>query len=128
MVSRGRLSREDEGILAPLWKLPHPARQPLRQFWAQSKFYDALRSHIETVPLSAAETLDAGAHGYGDLPLVTISSTDPGEYRLRQQEALARLSTRGRHITASNSGHWIPLDQPAIVIEAIEKLLEELRE
>lgn len=128
MVSRGRLSQEDEGILAPLWKLPHPARQPLRQFWAHSKFYDALRSHIETVPLSAAETLDAGAHGYGDLPLVTISSTDPGEYRLRQQEALARLSTRGRHITASNSGHWIPLDQPAIVIEAIEKLLEELRE
>jgi pimeloyl-ACP methyl ester carboxylesterase len=125
-VSRGRLSREDEGILAPLWKLPPPARRPLRQFWAQAKFYDALRSHIETVSASAAETLDAGAHVYGDLPLVTISSTDPGDHRLRQQEALARLSTRGRHIIASNSGHWIPLDQPSIVIEAIEKLLDEL--
>ena len=125
-VSRGRLSREDEGILAPLWKLPPQSRRPLRQFWAKAKFYEALRSHIETVPISAAETLGAGVHGYGDLPLITISSTDPGDYRLRQQEALARLSTRGEHIIASNSGHWIPLDQPAVVIEAIEKLLDEL--
>ena len=127
-VSRGRLSREDEGILAPLWKLPPQSRRPLRQFWAKAKFYEALRSHIETVPISAAETLGAGVHGHGDLPLITISSTDPGDYRLRQQEALARLSTRGEHIIASNSGHWIPLDQPAVVIEAIEKLLgDELR-
>jgi len=125
-VSRGRLSREDEGILAPLWKLPPQSRRPLRQFWAKAKFYEALRSHIETVPISAAETLGAGVHGHGDLPLITISSTDPGDYRLRQQEALARLSTRGEHIIASNSGHWIPLDQPAVVIEAIEKLLGEL--
>jgi pimeloyl-ACP methyl ester carboxylesterase len=127
MVSRGRLSREDEGILAPLWKLPPPARRPLRQFWAQAKFYDALRSHIESVPTSAAETLDADAGGYGDLPLVTISSTDPGDYRLRQQEALAKLSTRGRHIIASNSGHWIPLDQPAIVIDTIERMIDAVR-
>jgi pimeloyl-ACP methyl ester carboxylesterase len=126
-VSRGRLSREDEGILAPLWKLPPLARRPLRQFWAQAKFYDALRSHIESVPISAAETLDADAGGYGDLPLVTISSTDPGDYRLRQQEALARRSTRGQHIMASNSGHWIPLDQPSIVIETIEKMLDTVR-
>ena len=57
--------------------------------------------------------------GFGDLPLVTISSTDPGDYRLRQQDALAALSTRGTHVIASKSGHWIPLDQPQVVIDAI---------
>jgi pimeloyl-ACP methyl ester carboxylesterase len=126
VVSRGWLSREDEGLLAPLWKLPPAARQPLRQVWTQPRFYDALRSHIESISISAAETLEAGANGYGDLPLVTISSTDPGDYRLRQQDALVRLSTHGRHIVASNSGHWIPLDQPAVVIEAIENVLDAL--
>ena len=65
----------------------------------------------------------AAAGGYGDLPLVTISSTDPGDYRLRQQEALARLSDRGRHVVASKSGHWIPLDQPQVVIDAIREVL-----
>jgi len=125
VVSRGGLSREDEGILAPVWKLPVEARKPLRQFWTQEKFYIALGSHIESICVSAAETLEASAGGYGDLPLVTISSTNPGDYRFRQQEALSRLSTRGRHIVASNSGHWIPLDQPGVVISAIRDVLAD---
>ena len=50
---------------------------PLRWFWTQPKFYDALGSQIESIPISAAETLDAAAGGYGDLPLITISSTNP---------------------------------------------------
>ena len=127
VVSRGGLSREDEGILAPVWKLPVEARRPLRHFWSETKFFEALGSQIESICDSAAETLAAASEGFGDLPLVTISSTDPGDYRLRQQEALARLSTRGRHIVASNSGHWIPLDQPEIVTGAIAGMLSELR-
>lgn len=127
IVSRGGLSREDEGILAPVWKLPADARRPLRHFWTEVKFFEALGSQIEAICESAAETLAAAAGGFGDLPLVTISSTDPGEYRLRQQEALARLSTRGRHVIASHSGHWIPLDQPDVVIDAITGLIAEFR-
>jgi pimeloyl-ACP methyl ester carboxylesterase len=122
LVSRGGFSTRDEGILAPIWKLPPEARRPLRQFWTQAKFYEALGSQIESICESARETLEAATAGYGDLPLITISSTDPGDYRLRQQEALARLSTRGRHIVASNSGHWIPLDQPELVVWAIREL------
>ena len=125
--SRGHLSREDEGILAPIWRLPQEARKPLRQFWTQEKFYEALGSQIETISISAAQTLDAAVGGYGDLPLVTISSTDPGDYRLRQQEALAALSTRGRHVVAANSGHWVPLDEPAIVIDAIRDVVAAAR-
>ncbi len=125
VVSRGGLSREDEGVLAPFWKLPPETRKPLRQFWTQEKFFAALGSQIASISTSAAETLAASAGGYGDLPLVTISATEPGDYRLRQQEALARLSQRGRHVIASNSGHWIPLDQPQVVIDAIREVLAD---
>ena len=127
VVSRGGLSRDDEGILAPVWKLPPDARRPLKHFWTEAKFFEALGSQIESIRASAAETLEARADGFGDLPFATISSSDPGVYRLRQQEALAALSTRGRHIVASASGHWIPLDQPAVVIEAIRGLLADVR-
>jgi pimeloyl-ACP methyl ester carboxylesterase len=127
LVSRGGLSREDEGILAPIWRLPTRARRPLRYFWTQEKFYAALGSQIECISVSASEALDASVDGFGDVPLITISSTDPDEHRVEQQEALARLSTRGRHIVASNSGHWIPLDQPEAVIGAIRDVLAETR-
>ena len=126
IISRGNLRREDEGILAPVWKLPPEARVPLQQFWTDRKFFESLGSHIESICISARETLDAAAYGYGDIPLVTISSTDPGNYRIRQQDALARLSTRGRHIVATQSGHWIPLDEPATVITAIRDVLSQV--
>jgi pimeloyl-ACP methyl ester carboxylesterase len=127
VLSRGGLAQQDEGILAPVSRLPPEARRPLTQFWTRPAFFDALGSQIESICTSAREVLDATSGGYGDLPLVTISSTDPGDYRLRQQDALARLSTRGRHIMASHSGHWIPLDQPQVVIDTIRDVLDAVQ-
>ncbi len=54
IISRGELSREDEGILAPVWKLPPEARRPLAGFWTQPKFFEALgsqnRVHLHQLP------------------------------------------------------------------------------
>ena len=123
VASRGGLSRQDEAILAPVWKLPPAVRPVLSQFWTKPQFFEALGSQIEAICESAAQVLAATANGFGDLPLITISSTNPGGYRLRQQDRMAALSTRGRHIMASNSGHWVPLDEPQIVIDAVKKIL-----
>ncbi|MEO8071290.1 MAG: alpha/beta fold hydrolase, partial [Acidobacteriota bacterium] len=124
---RGGSGRNDaDWILAPMFKLPPAVRKDLRAFWTRRAFFEALGSQIGSIAISAAETLDAAAGGYGDLPLVTISSTDPGDYRLRQQNALAALSTRGRHVVATNSGHWIPLDQPDLVVAVIREMHEAI--
>jgi pimeloyl-ACP methyl ester carboxylesterase len=123
VASRGGLSRQDEAILAPVWKLPAEVRPALSQFWTKPRFFEALGSQIEAICESAAEVLEATAHGFGDLPLITISSTNPGDYRVRQQDRMAALSTRGRHIMAANSGHWVPLDEPQIVIDAVKQVL-----
>jgi pimeloyl-ACP methyl ester carboxylesterase len=123
LMRRGRLSREDAGILAPVWKLPPDARRQLGWFWSRRQFFEALGSQLESMRTSSAEAIEASAEGFGDLPLITISSTDPGDHRLRQQEALARLSTRGRHRVASNTGHWIPLEQPQVVVDALRDLM-----
>ena len=119
----GELRADDQWILGPLLKLPLEVREPLRDFWTQPKFFEALGSQIETIRTSAAETLEAAAGGYGDLPLVTISQTNPGDHRMRQQIALAALSTHGTHVIAPNSGHWIPLDEPQVVADAISTVL-----
>jgi pimeloyl-ACP methyl ester carboxylesterase len=123
-ASRGALSKQDEAILAPVWKLPPDVRAPLAHVWSKPRFFAALGSQIGSISVSAAQVLEATAGGFGDLPLITISSTNPGDYRVRQQDALAARSTRGRHIRASNSGHWIPLDQPEVVIDAVKEILQ----
>jgi pimeloyl-ACP methyl ester carboxylesterase len=126
-ISRGGLRREDEGILAPIWKLPAEARAVLRHMWTQPKFFEALGSQIETMCESATEVLQAIPGDYGDLPLVVISSAGASPSRLAADAALARRSTRGRHVLAPDSGHWVPLDAPAVVIDAIAETIATIR-
>jgi pimeloyl-ACP methyl ester carboxylesterase len=123
-VTRGGLKGDMDWLLAPLWKLTPDARRELRRHWTRARFFEALNSQISSIPVSAGETLEAAIGGYGDLPLVTISLSNPDDHRVRRQEALAALSTRGRHVIASNSGHWIPLDQPDVVIDEIRRVVD----
>lgn len=127
IVSRGGLSRADEEILAPLWKLPPEARIPLRRIWTEPKFYEALGSQIETICESAAEVGAAGLQALAHLPLVVIASGSGSDRRLRLHEALARRSSQGRLVTAHDSGHWVPLDQPAAVIAAVSEMVAATR-
>ena len=128
LVSHGGLRREDESILAPIWKLPPESRSVLREMWTQPQFFEALRSQIETICESAAEVMRAAPEDYDDVPLVVISSVRSNERRLRADSALARQSTRGRHVLATESGHWIPLDAPQVVVDAIVTMVSEIRQ
>lgn len=126
LASRGGLSRADEEILAPIWKLPPEARRPLRQFWTEVKFFEALGSQIESICESASETREAGLGAVSDLPLIVISAATSTPRRRQLNEALARCSLRGRHRVACNSGHWVPLDQPEIVVQSVQEIIEEV--
>jgi pimeloyl-ACP methyl ester carboxylesterase len=127
LASRGTLRREDEGILAPIWKLPPDVRSVLKHAWTQPKFFEALGSQIRFICDSATEVLHGTPADFDTLPLVVISSATASERRLESDARLARMSTRGRHVLAQNSGHWVPLDAPHAVAEAIVELVEEIR-
>jgi pimeloyl-ACP methyl ester carboxylesterase len=122
MVSRSRLDADIDWMLAPFLALPDEVRHQVRRFWTQPKFFEALGSQIGSMPQSARETLAAAPEGYGDLPLVTITKADPDTHRWRRQEAVAQLSTRGRHVVASRAGHWIPLEEPEIIVNVIAEM------
>jgi pimeloyl-ACP methyl ester carboxylesterase len=126
LVSRGGLRREDEGILAPIWKLPPDVRRVLRQMWTQPKFFEALGSQIESVCASAAEVLRETPADYGRLPLVVMSASTAAESRLQADAMLARASTRGRHVLVADTGHWIPLDAPQAVIEVVTEMVADI--
>ena len=42
-------------------------------------------------------------------------------------DALAKTSTRGINIIVPNAGHYIQIDQPAVVISSVDQLIAELR-
>jgi len=127
LVSRGTLRRDDEVILAPIWKLPPEARGVLRKMWTRPQFFEALGSQIEHVCQSATEVLSEANADLGNLPVIVISSTAAHERRLAADLALTQRSRQGRHIVASGSGHWVPLDAPQAVTDAIVEIVQHIR-
>ncbi|MFQ5527742.1 MAG: hypothetical protein ACE5GX_15970 [Thermoanaerobaculia bacterium] len=44
------------------------------------------------------------------------------------QRELTMLSTQGRQIIASESGHGIQSDQPELLVESVEELIQRVRD
>ena len=77
-----------------------------------------------------------------NLPLAVVSAGRPGEYPegfprdlatqidalvRDSQRNLLRLSSQSVHVTAEQSGHLVPQDQPTIVVEAIRRVVDAVR-
>lgn len=108
---------------------------------AECNFHSANEgvAELKAFPRSAAEAAATG--GLGDLPLVVLSH-DPekpsadlpaglakptNEAWEKMQEDLAHLSTRGTQTIAKNSSHYIQIDRPDVVIDAVGGLVEQVR-
>jgi pimeloyl-ACP methyl ester carboxylesterase len=112
-------------MIGPLTKLPARERAIVSRFWVQPKFYDAMAGQIEAMPESAAQVLRAGDRLEGK-PVVVISAANTGSAQLAEQMAIARLSSQGRLLVARGSGHWVQLDDPALVSGTILGVIAQL--
>ncbi len=122
IASRGALQRVDEEVMAPAAKLPSDVRAIAQRFWREAKFFEALGSQIESIGESAA-TVPVDQE-FGDVPMVVVSGeTNSDAGQLARQERLAARSSRGRHVIARRSGHWIPLDRPDVVVAAVREVM-----
>lgn len=124
LMTGGSLA-EAERMIAPLAKLPSELRPIVAAFWTQPKFFDAIVSQAESLPRSAAQVAAAG--DYSNIPLMVLSASSSSPSQWKEHEALAHLSSQGKHIVASKSGHWIQLDEPALVVESIREVVESVR-
>jgi pimeloyl-ACP methyl ester carboxylesterase len=118
-------------------------------FWHMRAFPDALHSAYIAINMRNSTAVrgevqplaEKGVQlpdSLGDLPLTivsrsivtkyddTISSTSQ-EWQEQQQE-LAALSSNSIHIIAEKGGRFVHIDQPGIVVDAIEQMVEAIRQ
>jgi len=112
-------------IAGEIRKLPEPILPIVRSFWSQPKNFISLGLHVAALPASAAQA--AAASSLRDLPLVVLSGGHHAAPYSDWQRDLAQLSSRGRHVVASDSGHWIHLDNPELVTGAIREVVAAAR-
>ena len=112
-------------IAGEIRKLPAPILPIVRGLWSQPKNFTSLGQYVAALPVSAVQA--AAVSSLGDLPLVVLSGGHHAAPYTAWQRDLAQLSSRGRQLVASDSGHWIHLDRPELVTRAIREVVAAAR-
>lgn len=108
-------------IVGEVRKLPPEVLPQVRAVWCRPRCHRAMAAYVGSLPASAAVVASLG--GLGELPLVVLSGSHHPEPRAREQEELARLSSKSDHVIAADSAHWILLDEPEVVVRAIREVV-----
>jgi pimeloyl-ACP methyl ester carboxylesterase len=106
-----------ERLVGEVRKLPPEVHPLVQALWCQPKCFRAMADHLAALEATAA--LVAGVTSLPDVPIVVVSSGNQSPDTIARHRALARLSSRGRHVIAERAGHWIQFDDPELVIAAI---------
>jgi pimeloyl-ACP methyl ester carboxylesterase len=118
-------ARTLERLVGEVQKLPPHIHPVVQALWCQPKCFRAMADHLGVLGAKAPTVTRAAI---ADLPLVVMSSADQPANVLAAHKVLAQMSTRGRHVVAANSGHWIQLDEPELVVDTIREVVEIARQ
>ncbi|HUA09853.1 MAG TPA: alpha/beta hydrolase [Candidatus Acidoferrales bacterium] len=98
---------------------------------------------LKASQISAAE-VRAAERPYGKLPLIVLTDSENGDIdgdgpitvaaqraewvaKNKAEEHIARLSAVGAHFVVAGSSHAIQLDHPAVVISAVDEVIDQAR-
>jgi pimeloyl-ACP methyl ester carboxylesterase len=119
-LSSGKGHSVSERLVGEVRKLPPELWPAVQSHWCRPESFESMARHLEALPAVAA--LVANARPLGSIPVTVISGGQLTLEQSAEHAAIATSSDRGIHITARGSGHWVHLDNPEVVIEAIRRV------
>jgi pimeloyl-ACP methyl ester carboxylesterase len=121
-------------------KLPHPAREIFSALWlSDPKFTEAQVAESIAIfdcmdKMRAAHITSLGNiplsvlyHGIPEETIPSMTLDENRQWWVTLQTELSALSPQGKLVVAEQSGHYIQLDQPRLVVDAIQEVLTTAR-
>lgn len=117
----GDASQVTNSIAGQVQKMPEETWPLVAAHWKNEKSFEAMARHFEALAESAQELSQVKPLNVPVTMLVGTQNEHPADPR----EYAKRLSPETRLIFAEKSGHWIQLDEPELVVAAVEELVEK---
>ena len=106
-------------------KLPEDAWPKMRAHWSRPKSFLAQADHLASLRRSALEI--AAVRPLADIPTVVLTAgSQPAGVRMEHAN-IAAQSSRGSHTVVESAGHWILIDEPDAVVDAVRRVLDRRR-
>ena len=99
-------------IAGEVGKMPREVWPMVAEHWSQPKSFLGMAAHFESLPESAREMSDPSP--LEGVPVIVITPAG--------KPALDCAGSNVRHIFAERSGHWIHLDRPELIVEAVRSI------
>jgi pimeloyl-ACP methyl ester carboxylesterase len=103
-------------------KLPEEAWPMMRAHWSRPRSFLAMADHLGSLRRSAVEV--AGSKPIGNVPLIVLTAgSQPAAVR-EEHARIAAQSSTGMHVIAEQAGHWILIDEPDVVVDAVQRVCD----
>ena len=109
-------------------KLPAPDREAHLWFMAQPRNQKVLHANAELMPgcFADADAIVKGhSQSFGDKPVIDVDTSSSAGAELQRQ--LLSLSRNSKEMSAEGSGHFVMIDRPDVVVDAINQAVRSAR-
>lgn len=119
-ASAGQGAGVTERLTGEVRKMPRELWPAIAAHWSEARCFRAMADSLENLPASARQIDES--RSLGNLPVVVLSAATSGAAVVAEHAHDAQLSTRGKHFVAPGTGHWIQLDAPEAIVDAIRSV------
>lgn len=109
-------------LVGEVQKLPREVIPIVREHWCTPKPFAAMAAYLESLPGCADEASQMPIRD--SLPFTVLSAATATPSEIDERSNWAASSALGRHIQVENTGHWMHLDRPDVVVAAVRELIE----
>ncbi len=102
-------------------KLPASVLPAVRAQWSGPKCFEAMARHLESLPDCAA--LAVSIQVSPAIPLIILSAATAKPEELAEREAWIADRANARHTVVAGTGHWLHLERPELVVQAVLELV-----
>ena len=124
-LASGRGESTLSRLVGEVQKMPPETWPMVQAHWCQPKAFRGMAEYLESLPATARQA--AALDALPSIPVWILSAGGSTPSQLAERDAMADRSAQGKHVIVHDSGHWIHLDQPRVVVEAIREMVELVR-
>ena len=108
-------------LVGEVQKLPRALWPVIQAHWSDAKSFETMAAYLQALPASAAAVEEERKPD--GIPLTILSAAKATSRQRKEWDVLAARGDPGTHLIAARSGHWIPFDEPELVVEAVREMV-----
>ena len=107
-------------LVGEIQKLPAEVLPAVRSHWSRAKAFQAMAAYLEALPQCAG--IASKIIISPEIPVTILSAANATPAEIQEREEWVHQSKRGQHLQIENTGHWLHLERPEMVAEAVREL------